>query len=451
VITLINSIKIIFLNIVCKYKNIVFDEWTNHNTLHRVVKLGNIFVISIPCKTIRLSLRKMMIRFIVLTILTFLAILVGLVGSTKISWKRKLRPIISHAKYTIENSLLTFKKSRVNSRRLINHNNDQHFRANCFDGQKAHLGEFSLAIPIDGYCSKNSTTKNSQLFLCEGSKLWMIEDKFTENCAAIDHHNGISQVKHDMGVVGYSCELEVQRGINITISSNNNALKCDDPKAQSFPLPHGSCVNGMKGVCNSDHSIDISFSSSCDESAKAFATLHLNDENHCSSSLETIYHTQQNSQQRGEDYCGRGTKFSADKQMCIATHSGIMNACKSARGEWGFTCDGFIECDENFYNKPAAFTQCINSQCPGATHYFMYDTTASKYVMDNRWDVDPAYALEQLFKDPVGMGYVQCGCEFCPGQMALAWNPSYTVCQSLFGNSKSSTGGSQSSTGAGAV
>ena len=46
-------------------------------------------------------------------------------------------------------------------------------------------------------------------------------------------------------------------------------------------------------------------------------------------------------------YCGVGTVWNDNEQLCIATHEGLLEACRVERGEWAFTCESLVECDAN--------------------------------------------------------------------------------------------------------
>ena len=36
--------------------------------------------------------------------------------------------------------------------------------------------------------------------------------------------------------------------------------------------------------------------------------------------------------------CGRGTRFDAAENACVATYEGLIDACKEKRGAFGYTC-----------------------------------------------------------------------------------------------------------------
>jgi hypothetical protein len=44
-------------------------------------------------------------------------------------------------------------------------------------------------------------------------------------------------------------------------------------------------------------------------------------------------------------FCGKGTQWDDENQYCVATYDGILNACRTARKEWAFTCDMMVNCD----------------------------------------------------------------------------------------------------------
>jgi hypothetical protein len=44
-------------------------------------------------------------------------------------------------------------------------------------------------------------------------------------------------------------------------------------------------------------------------------------------------------------FCGKGTQWDDENQYCVATYDGILNACRTARKEWAFTCDMMVTCD----------------------------------------------------------------------------------------------------------
>jgi hypothetical protein len=46
-----------------------------------------------------------------------------------------------------------------------------------------------------------------------------------------------------------------------------------------------------------------------------------------------------------KDFCGKGTQWDDENQYCVATYDGILNACRTARKEWAFTCDMMVTCD----------------------------------------------------------------------------------------------------------
>ena len=58
------------------------------------------------------------------------------------------------------------------------------------------------------------------------------------------------------------------------------------------------------------------------------------------------YYSSESSGSEKSRYCGVGTVWNDNEQLCIATQEGILQACQVERGEWGFTCGSLIECDD---------------------------------------------------------------------------------------------------------